>query len=209
MNAQLNSPELSAVVLQEDRARADFYAVISRLFYAGPDAGLLAAIAGADEIAGEAENVSLAQAWKSLIAAAAAMDAEAALEEYDSVFVGTGKAEVTPYASHYLVESMKENVLVRLRADLATSGLEREGGAAEYEDHFAGLCEIMRHLIFFGSDDVAVQKQKTFFMAYLAPCYASFCAAVTTSPNTNFYKHVARFTKAFLDVESASFEIAQ
>ena len=209
MNAQLNSPELSAVVLQEDRARADFYAVISRLFYAGPDAGLLAAIAGADEIAGEAENVSLAQAWKSLIAAAAAMDAEAALEEYDSVFVGTGKAEVTPYASHYLVESMKENVLVRLRADLATSGLERERGAAEYEDHFAGLCEIMRHLIFFGSDDVAVQKQKTFFMAYLAPCYASFCAAVTTSPNTNFYKHVARFTKAFLDVETASFEIAQ
>jgi len=209
VNAQLNSPELSAVVLQEDRARADFYAVISRLFYAGPDAGLLAAIAGADEIAGEAENVSLAQAWRSLIAAAAAMDAEAALEEYDSVFVGTGKAEVTPYASHYLVESMKENVLVRLRADLATSGLERERGAAEYEDHFAGLCEIMRHLIFFGSDDVAVQKQKTFFMGYLVPCYASFCAAVTASPNTNFYKHVARFTKAFLDVETASFEIAQ
>lgn len=209
MNAQVGSPELVAVVLQEDRARADFYALISRLFYAGPDAGLLAAIAGADEIAGEAENVSPAQAWKSLISAAAAMDAEAALEEYDSVFVGTGKAEITPYASHYLAESMKENVLVRLRAELAAEGLERDRGVAEYEDHFSGLCEVMRHLIDLGSGDVAVQKQKNFFLGYLYPCYASFCAAVTASPNTNFYKHVARFTKAFLDVETASFEIAQ
>jgi TorA maturation chaperone TorD len=209
MNAGVSAPELTAAVLQEDRARADFYALISRLFYAGPDAGLLAAMAAADEIAGEAENVPLAQAWKFLLVAAAAMDAGAAQEEYDCVFVGTGKAEITPYLSHYLAESMKENVLVRLRAELAASGLERERGAAEYEDHFAGLCEIMRHLIFFGSGDVAVQKQKTFFMRYLVPCYARFCAAVTASPNTNFYKHVARFTKAFLDVETASFEMAR
>lgn len=209
MNARLASPELGAAVLEEDRARADFYALISRLFYAGPDAGLLAAIAAADEITGEAGNVSLAETWKSLISAAAAMDAEAAREEYDAVFIGTGKAEVTLYASHYLAESMKENVLVRLRAELAATGLERDQGAAEYEDHFACLCEIMRHLIFFGSDDVAVQKQKKFFMQYLVPCYASFCDAVTASPNTNFYKLAARFTKAFLDMENESFEIAQ
>jgi TorA maturation chaperone TorD len=209
MNAGLSSPEFAAAVLQEDQARADFYALISRLFYAGPDADLLAAMAGADEITGEAGNIPLAQAWKSLIAAAAAMDAEAAREEYDSVFVGTGKAEITPYASFYLAESMKENVLVRLRAELVAMGLARGRAAAEYEDHFACLCEIMRHLIFFGSDDVAVQKQKSFFMAYLVHCYPNFCAAVTTSPNTNFYKHVARFTKAFLDVETASFEMAR
>jgi TorA maturation chaperone TorD len=208
MNAQVSSPELAAAVLQEDRARADFYALISRLFYAGPDAGLLAAIAGADEIAGEAENVSLAEAWKSLISAAAAMDAEAAQGEYDSVFVGTGKAEITPYATQYLSESMKENVLVRLRAELAEIGLQREQGAAEYEDHFSALCEVMRHLIFFDSD-VAVQKQKSFFLRYLVPCYAIVCDAVIVSPNTNFYKHVARFTKAFLDVETEAFDIAQ
>ncbi len=208
MNARAALPEPGADALQEDRARADFYALISRLFYAGPDAQLLAAIAGADEIAGEAENAPLALAWKSLIAAAAAMDAEAAREEYDSVFVGTGKAEVTPYASHYLVESMKENVLVRLRAELAALGLERKPRAAEYEDHFSGLCEVMRHLIALASDG-AVQKQKTFFMGYLRPCYAGLCAAGIASPNSNFYKYVARFTKAFLDVEAESFEIAQ
>ncbi|MDA8094678.1 MAG: molecular chaperone TorD family protein [Betaproteobacteria bacterium] len=206
MNAQSATPELDAAVSQEDRARADFYALISRLFYAGPDAGLLAAIAGADEIASEAEDNSLALAWRSLISAAAAMDAEAAQKEYDSVFVGTGKAEITPYAAQYLSEVMKENVLVRLRAELAEIGLERKPGTAEYEDHFSGLCEVMRHLIFFAPNG-AVQKQKSFFLRYLVPCYAIVCNAVAASPNTNFYKYVARFTKAFLDVEAKSLEM--
>ncbi len=207
MSARIDLAQAGSALSPEDRARADFYALIARLFYAGPDAGLLAAIAGADEMAGEGENISLALAWKSLIAAAAAMDAEAAKEEYDNVFVGTGKAEVTPYATKYLAESMKENVLVRLRADLAALGLAREAGAAEYEDHFSGLCEVMRHLIFFGPD-VAVQKQKSFFLRYLVPSYAIVCDAAIASPNTNFYKYVARFTRAFLDVETESFGLA-
>ncbi len=208
MNAQAATPDLSAAVSPEDQARADFYALIARLFHAGPDAGLLAAVAAADEITSEGENLALAQAWTSLVSAAGAMEVEAAQEEYDSVFVGTGKAEITPYASNYLSRSMKENVLLRLRAELAAMGLARDQRAAEYEDHFSGLCEVMRHLIFFGSN-VAVQKQKSFFLEYLDPWYGDFCAAAIASPNTNFYKHVARFTKAFLDVETESFEIAQ
>lgn len=208
MNARTTVPESGAAVSQEDRARADFYGLIARLFYAGPDADLLAALGAADELTGEGVNVALAQAWSSLIAAATAMDAEAAQAEYDSVFVGTGKAEVTPYAAHYLAESNKENVLVRLRAELAAMGLARHPDTAEMEDHFSGLCEVMRHLIFF-APDVAVQKQKSFFMGYLSSSYAGFCMAVVASPNTNFYKHVARFTRAFLDMEGESFEIAQ
>jgi TorA maturation chaperone TorD len=205
----LSAPLESAPPLfEEDQARADLYALIARLFYAGPDAHLLAAIAGADEIAGEDETSPLAAAWRALGAAAAAMDAEAAQEEYDNVFVGTGKAEITPYASHYLAESMQERVLVRLREALAEMGLAKKQSAAEYEDHFSGLCEVMRHLIlFFGSNDVAVRKQKSFFLEYIASWYVNFCAAVTASPNTNFYKHVAIFTKAFLEVERVSFEL--
>ena len=208
MNGQANLLASAQPVFEEDQARADFYALIARLFYAGPDAALLAAIAGADDIAGADETAPLAAAWRALGAAAAVVDAEAAQEEYDSVFVGTGKAEITPYVTQYLAESMKENVLVQLRAELAALGLARDQGVAEYEDHFSGLCEVMRHLIFLGSD-VAVQKQKSFFLRYLVPCYAIVCDAVTASPNTNFYKYVARFTKAFLDVETESIEIAQ
>jgi TorA maturation chaperone TorD len=207
MNGQSTPLKITQPVFEEDQARADLYALIARLFYAGPDAHLLAAIAGADEIAGEDETAPLAAAWRALGAAAAAMDAEAAREEYDSVFVGTGKAEITPYASHYLAESMQERVLVRLRDTLTEMGLAKNQSAAEYEDHFSGLCEVMRYLIAAGSSDAAVQEQKMFFMEYVIPWYAEFCAAVMASPNTNFYKHVAVFTKAFLDVEVGSFEM--
>ena len=47
----------------EDAARADFYALLARLWHAGPDAGLLAAIAAADEIVAEGDQAGLADAW--------------------------------------------------------------------------------------------------------------------------------------------------
>lgn len=209
MNSQsTNALETVQPLFEEDQARADLYALIARLFYAGPDTRLLAAIAGADEIVGENETSPLAAAWRALGAAAAAMDAQAAQEEYDNVFVGTGKAEITPYASHYLAESMQERVLVRLRDAFAEMRLAKNQSAAEYEDHISGLCEVMRHLIFFfGSNDVAVRKQKSFFLEYISSWYVNFCAVVIASPNTNFYKPVAVFTNAFLDVERDSFEL--
>jgi TorA maturation chaperone TorD len=208
MTARINAPP-DPEVSPEDGVRAAYYALIARLFHAGPDAQLLAAIAGAGEAsgAGAGEVLPLPAAWQALAAAAATADADAARQEYDQVFVGTGMAEITPYASHYLAEAMKERVLLRLRQELSQMGLARSQGAAEYEDHISGLLEVMRHLIAAGSGDAAVQNQKMFFIAYLIPWYARFCAAVMASPNTNFYKHVARFTKAFLDVEGSSFEM--
>jgi TorA maturation chaperone TorD len=194
-------------LLQEDQARADSYALISRLFHAGPDDQLLAAIAGAGNVTDAAAALPLLVAWQSLAAAAATADAEAARHEYDQVFVGTGKAEITPYASHYLAEAMQERVLVRLRGDLAQMGLTRTPGASEYEDHLSGMCEVMRHLIGFDSGNAALRKQKMFFLEYLAPWYERFCALAVASPNTNFYKRVAVFTRAFLDVERSSFEL--
>lgn len=208
MTAQPAVPDAAAEVSPEDRARAGLYALISRLFYAGPDAALLAAIASAEEIIAEGGNISLLQCWRSLTSAAVAAQAEAVQAEYDSVFVGTGKAEITPYAAHYLAESLKENVLVRLRAELESMGLARVHGVAEYEDHIAGLCEVMRYLIFLDSD-AAVRKQKTFFFVYMQPWYVRFCDSVINSNNTVFYKHVARFTRAFFDLEQESFDIGQ
>ncbi len=209
MTAPVAMPPLAAELSQEDRARADFYALISRLFYAGPDAQLLAAIAGAGNsaVAGDGAAVALLAAWQALAAAAAVADADAVRQEYDQVFVGTGKAEISPYASHYLAVSMRERVLVRLRDTLAEMGLARHESAAEYEDHFSALCEVMRHLIAAGSSDVAVQEQKMFFFEYVYSCYGDICAVMIGSPNTNFYKYVAGFTRAFLDVEASSFEM--
>jgi TorA maturation chaperone TorD len=191
----------------EDKARAGYYALLARLFYAGPDAALLATIGGADEIASGAEQSALADAWNKLAAAARAMEAEAVRLEYDELFVGTGKAEVTPYASYYLAETGREKILVRVRSELAALGLARTDRALEPEDHFAGLFEVMRHVISMGSDDAALQKQQGFFDRYIARSYAGFCGAISKSEKANFYKLVARFAETFLVVESEALKV--
>jgi TorA maturation chaperone TorD len=192
--------------IPEDQARAGYYALLARLYYAGPDAGVLAAIAGADEIAAGAEQSALASAWDALAAAAKAMDAEAARSEYDRLFVGTGKAEVTPYASFYLAQTGREKILVRLRGELAGLGLARRQASQEPEDHMAGLFDVMRHLISTASDDAATQ-QKEFFERYIAGSYEAFCTAASNSEKSNFYKHVARFAQAFLYVEREALRV--
>jgi len=191
----------------EDAARADFYALLARLWHSGPDAALLGAIAGANEIVAEGGQAGLAEAWRELKAAAAATSAESARAEYEQLLVGAGKAAVTPYASHYLVETGRERVLVALRDDLTELGLKRDQASFEPEDHFAALCEVMRHLIAAGSSDAALQRQKKFFTRYMHHAYNPLTDQVMASTKTSFYGYVARFTKAFCDTEAASLDM--
>lgn len=191
----------------EDQARAGYYALLARLFYASPDAALLESMARADEIVASDGESALATAWNALAAAARAMDAEAARVEYDELFVGTGKSEVTLYTSFYLVEAGREKILARLRAELAGMGLERTERALEPEDHVAGLFDAMRYLISLGSNDAALRKQQEFFDCYIARSHERLCAAISASQKSNFYKPVARFAEAFLAVESEAMKV--
>jgi TorA maturation chaperone TorD len=194
-------------VAPEDQARAEFYALLARLWYAPPDAALLKAIAGAADIPAEGEQTNLAEAWRQLRAAAAVADPEVVRAEYDSAFVGTGKAEITLYVSGYLVETARERVLVTLRDELAELGLARTGGTHEPEDHFAAVLEIMRHLATSGTGDAALQRQRNFFTRYMNRAYNPLTNEVVASARTDFYKCVARFTKAFCDIEASSLEM--
>jgi TorA maturation chaperone TorD len=207
VSATVTPLKFSPPEVPEDQARAGYYALLARLFYAGPDAGLLATIADADEIVAGGEQSALAGAWLALAAAARATDAEAARLEYDQLFVGTGKAEVTPYASFYLVQTGREKILVRLRDELAALGLKRAERALEPEDHVAGLFDTMRYLISMGSEDVALQNQQRFFAQYIAGAYGAFCTAISASEKSNLYKHVAHFAEAFLMVESEALKV--
>jgi TorA maturation chaperone TorD len=199
--------ELGPQVAPEDQARAEFYALLARLWYAPPDAALLAAIAAGNDIPAEGEQTGLAEAWRALRSAAAAADPEAVRAEYDALFVGTGKAPITLYASAYLVESARERVLVALRDELRELGLTRAGATHEPEDHFAALLEIMRHLAASGTGDAALQRQSKFFTRYMNRAYNPLTSEVVASANADFYKYVARFTRAFCEVETSSLEM--
>jgi len=208
MSATVTPLHFQPPEVPEDKARAGYYALLARLFYSGPDAQLLSTIGTGDEMAApDGAPSAIGEAWRGLAAAARAMDPEAARLEYDELFVGTGKAEVTPYASYYLAQTGREKILVRLRGELAGLDLSRGAGVHEPEDHFAGLLDVMRHLILLGSDDAALQKQQVFFTRYIQSSYKGFCGAISASLKSNFYKHVARFASAFFVVEAEALKV--
>jgi TorA maturation chaperone TorD len=187
----------------EEQARANFYGLLARLFYAPPDAALVKALAGADEL--DAEDETLAARWRELIAAAAVTPAEAVIEEYDRAFVGTGKAPVTLYASAYSLRYTNETPLAALRGELTALGLGRRSQVGEPEDHIAALCETMRHLI--AEQRRPLEEQRDFYARWLAPNVDALCAAIEASEHTSFYRVVARLAKAFFSLEQAAFEM--
>jgi TorA maturation chaperone TorD len=193
----------SATLPPEEVARANFYGLLARLFYAPPDAALLLAIAGSGSI--EAEAGGIGAAWQALARAAAAADAEAVREEYEASFVGTGKAPVTLYTTAYTIRYSSEAPLAELRGELARLGLARRSDAFEPEDHIAGLCDAMRHLIAEQKRDLS--EQRRFFARWLAPAGDALCDAISAHPGAPFYRHVADFAKSFFHLEQSSFEM--
>jgi TorA maturation chaperone TorD len=187
----------------EEQARANFYALLSRLFHAPPDAGLLAALGQAEEL--EADDEIIAARWRELSQAARNADPEAVRAEYDAAFVGTGRAPITLYAGAYSVRYTSDMPLAALRGELAALGLARRTDAAEPEDHIAALCDVMRHFIAGQQRDL--DEQRRFFERWIQPVVEPLCNAIDESEQTAFYKCVGRMAKAFFSLEQAAFEM--
>lgn len=192
----------------EDAARGDFYALLARLFFDGPDAALLAALARAEPLPAGGD-AALARAWSELSQASSAMDVEAGRAEYDALFVAVGKAPVSVYAGHYVGAMAIDHPRVRLQADLAELGLARRVHATEPEDHFAGLFEVMRVLAAGGAgrEPAGIDVQKRFFESYLGAGVRKFFQAVIEAGEANYYRKVAAFGLAFAAIEAESFEL--
>lgn len=197
-----------ATVAPEDAARARWYAWFASLFRAPPSAQWLAAVApgcGGGEHAGD--DSPLERAWNAFARACAQADAAAVREEFDTAFLGVGKADVMPYASYHLSGSLNDRALVELREHLAGLGLSRRGDIGETEDHLCALCETMAWLIA-GDDGLARDfvAQRAFFSRFLAPWYDTFADTIEHSGVTDFYKHAARLLREFLAVERQGFD---
>jgi TorA maturation chaperone TorD len=190
-------------VAPEELARANFYGLIARLFYAPPDAQLISELRGAPPIEGEG---ALAAAWREMVEAGAGAFPVALEGEHTELFVGTGKAEVTPYLSHYVLRHTSDNPLLELRQQLAAWRIGRREEVAEYEDHISGLCEAMRFAI--AVQQRSAHEQRMFFERFVYAGATAFCNAVNASPHARFYRPVARFAQAFFEIEKAAFEMA-
>lgn len=186
----------------EDRARANFYGLVSRLFFAPADPNLLAEISRSGE-AGEGSG-GLHAAWRRLQETCRGAFPAVVRQEYDNLFVGVGRAAVTPYLSGYAEASGPDRFVVRLREQLAAWGLGRREGVFEVEDHISGICDVMRWLIQKGRP---LALQRAFFESYLYRGAIPFCAAVQNAPAASYYKLVAAFAAAFLELEKSAFDM--
>ena len=85
----------------------------------------------------------LGQAIAELKMASRRTSAEAAVKEYDILFVGLGRGDIVPYASWYEEGVLRGTPRARLRQDLVRMAIHRRGETCEPEDHVAALCETM------------------------------------------------------------------
>lgn len=200
---------LSRPLPQEDQARADMYALVANLMLHAPDAALLTAIAEAGPLGSAHPDNTFAQAWNALIDAAHNSHQQQVQEEFDALFVGTGTPLLNPYGSYYLAGFMMEKPLAALRDDLAVLGLRRISGAGELEDHLGALCEAMRILICGGKGlpRRTTGEQRTFFTRHIAPWYGRCLDDIRRAEKACFYRRVAGFADAFLQLEGEAFSM--
>lgn len=200
------SPPISTA-LDEEVARAELYGLLSRLWYAAPDADLLEAFRVAPTEA-PAAGAFLEEPWRQLVGAARETTLSAVRSEYDALFGGMGKPEVYLFGSYYLSGFLNDKPVAQLRTDLAKLGLARDETVSETEDHVACLFEVMRYLI--AGDDVEVAnltQQQRFFSTHLQPWLPALCDMVVAHPKARFYAALAALTAAFAQVEAQGFDM--
>ena len=189
----------------EDQARANLYGLVSRLFYEAADPNLLAEISrSARDGDVQEHDGGLVAAWHGLRDACSSAYPAIVRQEYDTLFVGVGKSEVTPYLSAYAEPSAPDRYLVRLRERLASLGLGRRESVFQVEDHISGISDVMRWLV----EHRPLAEQREFFEVFAYPGAIPFCVAAQNAASASFYKQVARFAQSFFEIEKAAFEMA-
>ena len=97
-----------------------------------------------------------------------------------------------------------EQPLSDLRDDLRALGFERNADIHEPEDHAAALCEVISIMI---SDNASLSRQKQFFEAHMQAWIGRFFEDLANANSAVFYKSVARFGTAFIDLDQTYFSM--
>jgi TorA maturation chaperone TorD len=192
-------PGQAAAVDEVDLARAKEYSLLATLLMRSPDAEMLLRLA---ELRGDDSPLGLAHA--ALGKAAARTDAAITAREYFALFLGLGRGELMPYASHYLTGFLHGRPLANLRQTLRRIGIERVETQTEPEDHAAVLLEIMAGL---ASGEIAAPPgtDREIFDNYVAPWMARFFSDLEKSASVDFYAIVGTLGRTFTEIESQGF----
>lgn len=191
------------VIDPEDRARSELYDFIGLLLVSPADAVLLEQVAGL-----KGDDTPLGNALSVLAKVASVTSAETAEREFNALFVGLGRGEFLPYASHYLTGFLNEKPLANLRSDMSKRGIGRAEGKREPEDHIASLMEMMAGMIVgrFGTV-TSVAEQKLFFQAHIEPWAVHFFSDLQATKSSVFYGAVGALGRQYMEIEAEAFEM--
>ena len=131
-------------------------------------------------------------------------------DECMRLVIGVGRGEILPFASYYLTGFLNDKPLANLRNAMAELGIERAEGVKEPEDHIASLFDIMNGLIrgaFGASTDLGVQAR--FFKTHIEPWAPLLMQDIEAAKSAVFYAPVGTIGRAFMDIESAAFDMGE
>jgi TorA maturation chaperone TorD len=184
-----------------DLARAAEYSLLATLLARSPDSEMLHRLS---KLRGD--DTCLGLEHSALGKAASRTDTERAAREYFGLFIGLGRGELMPYASHYMTGFVHGRPLANLRQTLQRIGVERAEAQTEPEDHAAIVLEIMAGLC---SGDIETPPgiEREFFGEYLAPWIGKFFSDLEKNNSVDFYAAVGKLGRTFMEIESQSFSI--
>jgi TorA maturation chaperone TorD len=204
-SAAIDQTVIQADILPEDLLRADMYGFLATLLRGEPSDELLntvVSIKGDPSAIGSASSV--------LATLASKLSGDEIRDEYMRLFIGVGRGEILPYASYYLTGFLNDKPLANLRNDMAEFGIERADGVKDPEDHIASLYDIMSGMIrgAFGEPmDLAVQAR--FFKKHIEPWAPLLMQDIEAAKSAVFYAPVGTIGRAFMDIESAAFDMGE
>jgi TorA maturation chaperone TorD len=181
----------------EQRYRAGAYGILAALLRAAPEQNLLEHLVALSPQS-DSEPDALSEAMSGLAAVSRNIDLDQLEGEYHALFIGIGKGEVVPYGSWYLTGFLMEQPLSDLRDDLRALGFERNPEIHEPEDHIAAIFEVFSVMI---SEAVGLAEQQRFFETHMKPWLALFFADLGNARSADFYRLVAQFGAAFIELE--------
>ena len=191
-------------VVEEERFRAHFYLLLSRLLGAPADTELLSLIQDL-----EGDDTAIGAAVSDLKKIAKTISVEQATEEYETLFIGVTKGELIPFKSYYLTGFLNEKPLAELREHMDELGIAKSDDVSEPEDHIAFLCEIMHGLIVgtFGKP-LSLAEQSRFFDNHIANWAPKFFEELEVAESAHLFATLGRIGKLFMEVEGEAFLIA-
>ena len=192
-------PAADAMIDEEQVYRASAYSLLAALLRSPPDQALLERL-GQLSPSGDAESDELLDAMREVAENADKFTPEQLDDEYHALFIGIGRGELVPYGSWYLTGFLMEQPLSELRDDLRRLGFERSPDTREPEDHISAIFEVFSVII---ADGSSLDMQQKFFNKHMDSWLERFFGDLANAKSAEFYRPVARFGAAFVELEKA------